>query len=170
MYKYRDGYHAPKGVAAETAAKELESIRKSEGVLTPSVIVEKSRIKNAPLHPVFEWRNAVAAQKYREEQARRLTRAIVYVKDEDSDRRDLQRRVYVQTVKDENRQYMPVEIVKKDAKMLSYSVNRLRAQLQGLERFILQLTDESALSKKQRRQITMLSKHVTKAASIAAGI
>lgn len=64
-------------VDAQTAGEELERIYNSKGRLEPKDIVEESRPENAPLHPCFEWDDAVAAEKYREVQAGNLVRCIV---------------------------------------------------------------------------------------------
>lgn len=69
-------------VDADTVGDELERIEGRYGRVTASNVVDESRPDEAPLHPVFEWRDAVAAEKYRHEQARELigsVRATVYV-------------------------------------------------------------------------------------------
>lgn len=64
-------------VDAQTAGEELERIYSKNGTLTAADVVEESRSELAPLHSCFEWRDGVAAEEYRKEQARRLMRAIV---------------------------------------------------------------------------------------------
>lgn len=61
----------------ELAAKELDRIQRiNDGMLTPDVVVEMSRDKNAPLHPYFEWDDKKASAKYRLWQARYLINHI----------------------------------------------------------------------------------------------
>ena len=62
---------------AQEAGEELERIRNKYGELSACDIVEESQHENAVLHNCFEWRNDVAAQKYREHQAQELIRNIV---------------------------------------------------------------------------------------------
>ncbi len=50
-----------------------------KGELTPKALVDASRRKNAPLHNLFEWNDAVAAEKYRENQAAYLIRSVEVV-------------------------------------------------------------------------------------------
>jgi hypothetical protein len=64
------------GVDAQTAGQELDRIRRRDGTIRPSVVVNESRPEEAPLHPVFEWRDAVAAEKYREHQATNLVKVV----------------------------------------------------------------------------------------------
>ena len=47
-----------------------------DGKLTPKDLVNASRDKNAPLHHLFEWRDGVAAEKYREVQAGYIIRSV----------------------------------------------------------------------------------------------
>jgi hypothetical protein len=61
----------------EVAFNELERIRADHGgELIPKTVVLESKPVTAPLHPVFEWRNAVAADRYREWQARNVIKAV----------------------------------------------------------------------------------------------
>jgi hypothetical protein len=62
--------------SAEGAHKELEKIRKRQGNLTPSAVVEKARSKSSPLHRHFEWDDVKAAEIQRNERARSMIRSI----------------------------------------------------------------------------------------------
>lgn len=64
------------GVDAQTAGQELDRIRRRDGTIRPAVVVSESRPEEAPLHPVFEWRDEVAAEKYREHQATNLVKVV----------------------------------------------------------------------------------------------
>jgi hypothetical protein len=64
------------GVDAQTAGEELDRIRRRDGTIRPAVVVNESRPDEAPLHPVFEWRDEVAAEKYREHQATKLVKVV----------------------------------------------------------------------------------------------
>ncbi len=68
-------------VSAEAAGAELDRIYEKNGELKPAAVVEESRPETAPLHPVFEWDDKKAADKYRNEQAKRLIGAIVQVEE-----------------------------------------------------------------------------------------
>lgn len=71
-------------VDANDAANELERIRvDNNGKLIPAKVVKESEPKTAVLHDCFEWRNAVAANRFREYQARNLIRGIRIIKDDD---------------------------------------------------------------------------------------
>lgn len=76
-YKYRvDGIvKAP----AEVTGKVCQEIIDSDGAVTPKRLVDVSRPEEAPLHGEFEWNNDVAAEKFREEQARQIIKNIVTI-------------------------------------------------------------------------------------------
>lgn len=82
---YRAGYSAP--VPAAEAHAELEAIRlRNDGVLRPADVVEESRDDDAPLHPCFTWDDWAAAEKCRQDEARRLVRSVVLVRPAEGDR------------------------------------------------------------------------------------
>lgn len=74
VIQWRQGYQAK--VSAEKAAEELEKIRKRDGAITPTAVVESARPEKSPIHKVFEWDDSIAAEKYRIDQANRMTRAV----------------------------------------------------------------------------------------------
>ena len=67
------------GVTADAAGAELTSIVERDGIVTSTAVVEAARPADAPLHPAFEWDDAVAAEAYREGQAEHLIRSLVVV-------------------------------------------------------------------------------------------
>ena len=69
-------YHTKKLTkAAVNALNKLEE----EGRLTPDEVVNKARAKRSPLHQYFTWNNSKAAEKWRQEEARRIIRVRVEV-------------------------------------------------------------------------------------------
>ena len=60
-----------------TLAEWAEQVRRANGgLLTPHALVEHARDPSSPGHSHFEWRDDVAADAWRIEQARRLIRTI----------------------------------------------------------------------------------------------
>lgn len=66
-------------VPARVAYEEIERIRRETGQLDLDELVKASEPVDAPLHPEFEWRDAVAAHQYRRMQAERLVESLVVV-------------------------------------------------------------------------------------------
>ena len=76
-------------VDAQLAGEALEDLRvRSNGHITPRAVVDASREKTAPLHPIFEWDNAIAAEAHRESQAQDLMRSVVVRLDQQKPEQD----------------------------------------------------------------------------------
>ena len=56
---------------ANVAGKQCEELERTVG-LTAKNLLDANRDENAPLHNEFEWRDDIAAEKYRENQARHI--------------------------------------------------------------------------------------------------
>lgn len=69
-------------IDAQVAGEELARIHGEHGRLTPQAVVTESRPEDAPLHPVFEWRDDVAAEEYRHIQARSLIKTVEVIRPE----------------------------------------------------------------------------------------
>ena len=77
-YEIRDGFRIP--VSGQIVGKTIEAIkRRNAGSVTPSQVIDEAQSEDSPLHPCFTWDDSDAAQKYREEEARRLIRCYVIV-------------------------------------------------------------------------------------------
>lgn len=75
---WTQGYRSK--IKPDIAYRELEKIReKNGGRMVVSLIVNAARSKRNPLHPVFEWDDSVAAEEFRQEQARRMSRSLKVV-------------------------------------------------------------------------------------------
>lgn len=73
-------YHA----TAEQAHAAFETIRKRDGKLTAPAVVDEARPEESVLHEDFEWRDDIAAEKYRQQQARQMISAVRIVWEEKS--------------------------------------------------------------------------------------
>ena len=84
IYKFAKGisFKADAQVVGETISDIRE---RNNGMIQAADLVNEARPKRSPLNGLFEWRNGVAAEKFREEQARRVIRAVRTVFDESSD-------------------------------------------------------------------------------------
>ena len=76
IYKWTTGSRVK--ADAQTVGEICEQLEKNGG-LTPKSLVDASRSEDAPLHNLFEWRDEIAAEKYRESQAGYLIRSIEVV-------------------------------------------------------------------------------------------
>lgn len=78
MMKYAWGPYAGLGGDAQAIGEHLEALReKSDGRLTPEIVLKDAEKKRSPIHVYFEWADSVAAYEHRLDQARYLVRKIV---------------------------------------------------------------------------------------------
>lgn len=79
VYKFKSGSFIK--ADAQVAGEMCERLA-GEGRLTAKELVNENRPKSAPLHGAFEWRNNVAAELYREQQARHIMNCLLIVKED----------------------------------------------------------------------------------------
>lgn len=79
IHKWANGSHIR--IDPEKAFAEIESLPER----TPANVLEKARDETTELHKHFEWRDDVAAEKYRLGQARCLLQCMVELKEEKPD-------------------------------------------------------------------------------------
>lgn len=104
----------PYPVDAQKAGKELERINSKYNSLIPEQVVEESRDDDAVLHPCFEWNDAVAAEKYRVEQARHIIGSLVIqvensTKTKDEVSKTIVTRAFVNVSEKRKGVYVPVQ-------------------------------------------------------------
>ena len=80
-YVYRQGAHI-KGVDPSTACEELSRIHDKHDGLRNEDVLDESRPEEAPLHPIFEWDDSLAAEEWRKKQAGDVVRAVRIVQPE----------------------------------------------------------------------------------------
>lgn len=78
--KYRFKKAACIKADAQVAGEICEALA-SEDKLTAKNLVEVSRPEDAPLHNAFEWNDTIAAEAYRENQARYIIRSVEIVEE-----------------------------------------------------------------------------------------
>ena len=80
--EYRWKYHTYP-VCAQEVGEYLSKV--SDGVkITPGVMVDLARDEDNILHPCFEWRDEVAAEKWREQEARVILHNLTLIEVEDA--------------------------------------------------------------------------------------
>lgn len=100
-------------VDAQSAGEELDRIYQKRGSMTPGDIVEESRPQNALLHACFEWKDSIAAERYREIQASNIVRNITVIQNAPTEPKNIRAFVCVQ------KSYHPVGIVLSDEEKAS---------------------------------------------------
>lgn len=97
-------------VDANIAGEEIQRIYDEKGEVTPKMLVDENRAQSAPLHSCFEWRDDVAAERYRESQAACMMRSVV-VKVEREEKEPVVTRAFVKVMPST---YTPTKVVVRD--------------------------------------------------------
>lgn len=83
-WRWDEGKRAPAKLAAALGAT-IERLRSRKGKFEARDIVRAARPKSSPIHALFEWNNARAGERWRENQARDYVRHLVVVFDHDGE-------------------------------------------------------------------------------------
>lgn len=139
-------------VPAQKVGMMLDELSRNASGLTPQSLIDANRAEGTLLHDVFEWRDDVAADKYRQEQARAIIRNIVIVEQTTDEEERAPVRGYVSAPGGESR-YVTMqsalteekfrakllEDAKRDAKLFTAKyrrLNELASVTDAMERFL----------------------------------
>lgn len=140
-YEWKSGRSFP--VDPSVVGKAVDRIVKKQGTCAPSSLVDTARKEASPLHPLFEWRDDVAAEKHRVSQARIVLSSLRVVVIEGDTRKQPPAFLSVNVrhtatdaeTPDDSGHYAPIREVRRDLDMRATAVNREWAQIKGwLER------------------------------------
>lgn len=136
-----------KNVSAEkvyTEITELGSKNKDETV-TLQAIVDKARDEKSELHKCFEWNDTIAAEKYRQQQARVIMINLVKVQEfDDNKERVIRTHVNIQRGTHE---YKPIEYVVKHKDEYTMLLERAKKELIAFKNKYSQLSELTELMK-----------------------
>ena len=108
VYKWK---FQPRGnVSAQMAGECIEGIAKrNKGAITAKKVLAEARPKRSPLHPLFEWDDTVAAERYRETQAQTILVQLVVIHKGAKSEEPLRVRAFVSVEEKESIHYTPFE-------------------------------------------------------------
>ena len=120
------------GLNAQEVGEYFESFGEK---VTPKQIVDASRKEGTLLHNQFEWRDGIAAEKYRESQAAGIIRNLIVVVDREEEKEPTTVRAYVPTPeKEESGIYQPISVVVKDTNSREVLLKRALDELLAFKR------------------------------------
>lgn len=64
------------GVSADVTGREIERLKKRDGLCKPQAFVDAARPENSPIHDLLPWDDAVAAEAHRRQVSRQIIAAI----------------------------------------------------------------------------------------------
>ena len=116
-----------KGLVNADAQKVSEEIAEIGETVEPSEIVEKARNERTELHKCFEWRDDIAAEKYRLHQARNLLGNLVFEYKDEPTKQEPVRLMYKTT---ENEGYKSINLIMQKPDEYKALLNRAYSELQ----------------------------------------
>lgn len=146
VYQFRPGTRSA-GVKAQVVGEELERIRARDGKLETATVVDEARPEGAPLHPVFEWNDSVAADEYRLWQARALVRSVE-VAPEKKGEEPAPAYVHVRATGEDPGYYQSVEVAVRNPDEWKLAVSELSAKAESAAKsleFVQRLSEKKPL-------------------------
>jgi len=125
---------------AESVCNELERVREqNNGQLRPIHVVGAARDEENPLHPYFEWNDAVAAEEHRKSTARKLVRSVVIVPEKNESKRTTAQPVFINVRNNKDQYYQSIEAASVDEfesaiEDFKRRLNQLKNSLDHVER------------------------------------
>jgi hypothetical protein len=139
IYQWKPGAHLT--ADPQFIGEELERIRvRQNGRLDSEDVVEHARKRRSPLHPLFDWDDASAAEKYRVEQAKYLIRSIEIVIDGGGDEQ-VPIRAFVSVKRDEDRSYTSTVHALSDPELRAQIVAQAFKELEAWRQRHAELTE-----------------------------
>ena len=118
------------GLIKADPQKIMDEINEIGETVEPSEIVNKARNENTELHKCFEWRDDIAAEKFRLHQARNILCNLVFeVKDEEKKFEPI-RLMYKTT---ENEGYKSINLIMQKPDEYKALLNRAYSELQAFK-------------------------------------
>ena len=93
--RYRFGVGSHVRGDAQQIGTALEAIEKRDGSIGTRAVVKDARERSSPLHPLFEWDDKAAADKFRLVQAQRIIVSIVLEPDPEDEQQFAPVRAFV---------------------------------------------------------------------------
>lgn len=134
--------------------EQLEIIAKAhKGRLTPLDVVTAAKPTAHPLHKHFEWRDKVAAEAFRRDQARGMIRSIHIVREDEQDSPDGNPPAFL-SIADNGFSYRTVSDVLKSPALQLQVLKQAERDLRAFERRYRQLVDICDLVRGARERLS----------------
>lgn len=132
-------------IDAQTVGERIDELAsQNNGLVTPKVIVDDARPEQSLLHPAFEWNDIIAAEKFREDQARHIIRSVT-VKYEESPDQQNPIRAFVNVISEESRGYINIATAMSQEHLKNQVLTRAWKELQDWKKRYSELSEFSKL-------------------------
>lgn len=144
VYEYKWGCRVYP-VKASDAGKEFEKIEKRNKEVTAENLLDSARPESSVMHPCFEWNDAVAAEKFRLQEARNIIGSLVKVVVDKGRKQPMERTAYVNINPDRGfgskGRYIPIEKAMSDRETRGIVLGRALAELVAFQRKYRELVE-----------------------------
>lgn len=127
VYKWKTG--SQHKVPASVAGAEMDRLME-EGRMTAQALVDDSRPEDAPLHAEFEWDDSIAAERFREDQARAMIRHLTVQIEANNEAYQVRQYFVVQK---ESKTYEPIQLILQDEDKTAMLLDQAKRELQAFK-------------------------------------
>ena len=133
IYKWRT-FDYP--VSAQKAGEHIEELDLQYGEVTPKILVDDARPEGALMHPLYEWNDSVAAEKYRCNQAKKILSELitVHVSQEESELEKPVRAFVSVKPRNETASFRPIVAALSDDETKKQVIANAKLELESYER------------------------------------
>lgn len=152
VYKWRTMDYS---VPAQDVGEHIEELEREHGEITRQLLVDDARPEAALMHPLYEWRDNVAAEKYRLSQAGKIMSELVVVRvaQQEEKEQPVVRAFVSKTPVNTTASYISTIKALSDASTKEVVLENARRELRMMERKYRDLIDFAALLDEFREEI-----------------
>ena len=121
--------HIQYSVPAEIVGKTCEKLEAQYGSVTNENFLDAARAESSPTHPLFEWDDSIAAERYRKDQSSRILSNLRITIASDNSEPKMVRAVYNVKPGNENANYRSFDVVMRDADLRKEVLKRAIREL-----------------------------------------
>lgn len=147
-FKFRDGFRS-NGTDVERITYEIKAVSEKEnGVLTAPALVEYGKNPETELHKYFEWDDKVCGDKWRNQQASQIIRAVIIVTEKEEEIQNWHL-TYEEVGEEKVKFYVSSDKLALNEKLIENARKMALKYLNGLERELNELDRLSGNTNKQ---------------------
>lgn len=166
-FNYQWAEHVRFSVDPQVVGEELDRIRERDGGVSVDAMLEEARPDDAPLHPLCTWDDAIAGEKWRKHELRKVCRSLRVIVQEQPQRALVH--IKPEATSDSPGYYQPTSIVVKNIDEYELAFKAACQRIAYAEQALADLKRAASQSDgDEGRERRALIDQVTQALSIAA--
>jgi len=171
-YSWKKGARGISGIDPEIVGARLEGLaaQYGGGARAEDIVADAREDPASPYHDYFEWNDAIAGERYREEQARDLIRHLVVIKSNGDGTPDETVRAFVLISTGEVDSYVGIRTVLSDSRMRSQMLERALKDLRVWRKKYETLRELTALFKAIDVGIEVVSSEATDVTEVLSAV